>query len=444
MEHKLDKAYPKHQTGRFRNVKNLASVLLQVILFVTPWINWGGRQVVLLDVPGRKLHLFGWTFWPQETHFMFLLLVMAGLTLFCVTSLLGRVWCGYACPQTVFSHSFVMIERWIEGDRFRRLKLDRSDWTVDKVSRKLAKWSIWLGMSIYLGITFAGYYTPIRPLFLDFISGRAQTSTLMIIGFFTGVSMLFFGFLRGRFCATMCPYARFQGAMFDRDTVMVNYDEGRGEPRGKANDPEAGGCVDCGLCASVCPQGIDIRNGVQFECINCASCIDACDSVMDKLGRPRGLVRYVSENELEGSRTHWLRTRPAMYATAIVSVASIFAILLFGRTPLEMDAVRSSAGGVFARTADNRISNQYDVRLINKESPAKQVRLSLEGFEGAELVVPVNPMTLEAESTELIQVFVLVDGERVGPVHHFQIVATDVEHPEISRKVETTFLRGER
>lgn len=444
MEHKLNKTYPKHQIGRFRNLKNLSSVVLQLVLFVTPWINWGGRQMVLMDVPGRKLHLFGWTFWPQETHFIFLLLLMAGLTLFCVTALLGRIWCGYACPQTIFSHSFVMIERWIEGDRFRRLKLDRSSWNAEKVSRKLAKWSIWLGMSVYLGITFAGYYTPIRPLFMDFISGQAQPATLMLIGFFTAVSMLFFGFLRGRFCATMCPYARFQGAMFDRDTVMVNYDMTRGEPRGKANDPKAGGCVDCGLCVAVCPQGIDIRNGVQFECINCAACIDACDSVMDKLQRPRGLVRYASENEIEGSKTHWLRSRPMLYTTAILSAFTVFALLLAARNPLEMDAFRASEDGVFSRTTDNRISNQYDVQLINKQSPDRQILLSLEGFEGAELIVPVNPMTVNAESGESVRVFVLADGAKVAPVHHFQIVATDVAHPEFSRRVETTFLRGER
>lgn len=237
MEHKLSKAFPKHQTGKFRSIKNVTSVVLQLILFVTPWINWQGRQMILLDLPGRKLHLFGWTFWPQETHFLLLILLIAGLVLFFVTSLLGRIWCGYACPQTLFSHSFVMVERLIEGDRHRRVKLDKAPWKGEKISKELAKWSIWLGMSVYLGFTFAGYYTPIRALFADFVSGRAQTNTLLVVGFFTAVSMFFFGFLRGRFCTTLCPYARFQGAMFDRDTVMVNYDYTRGEPRGKPPIP---------------------------------------------------------------------------------------------------------------------------------------------------------------------------------------------------------------
>ena len=442
MEHKLSKAYPKHQTGRFRTTKNVTSIVLQLLLFVTPWINWGGRQMILADVPGRKLHLFGWTFWPQETHFIFLILVLAGLTLFFVTSLLGRMWCGYACPQTVLSHAFILVERIIEGDRFKRIKLDKSPWNVDKISKKVAKWSIWLGMSVYLGLTFAGYYTPMRALFQDFVSGHAQPGTLLVIGFFTVVSMLFFGYLRGRFCSTMCPYARFQGAMFDRDTIMVNYDMVRGEPRGKAKDPDAGSCVDCSLCVQVCPQNIDIRNGVQFECINCAACVDACDSVMLKLNRPKGLVRYASEAEIEGDKTRLLRGRPIMYAVAITLVMAVFGGLLTTRTALEMDVVRGRSNGVFSRAADGRVTNQYDVRLINKEAPEMQVELSLEGFDQAELIAPQNPMTLSAASSQVVKVFVLVDGEEIGPVRKFKFVATDVHDPNVKQQVETTFIRG--
>lgn len=444
MEHRLAKAYPKHQTGRFRTLKNGISVVLQLLLFVTPWINWNGRQMILMDLPGRKLHLFEWTLWPQETHFLFLLLVIAGLTLFFVTSLLGRLWCGYACPQTLLSHAFILVERIIEGDRHKRLKLAKSPWNKERISKFAAKCSIWLGMSVYLGLTFAGYYTPIRALARDFVSGDAQASTLLVIGFFTCVSLFFFGFLRGRFCATMCPYARLQGAMFDRDTVMVNYDYGRGEPRGKVKDPEAADCVDCSLCVAVCPQNIDIRNGVQFECINCAACVDACDSVMDKLGRPGGLVRYASEAEIEGDKTQWVRSRPIFYGVAILATASIFFALLNSRIPLDLDVVRDSKNGAFTRTADGRVSNQYNVRLINKESPETTIELALDGFDKAELVVPVNPMVLDAESSQVVKVFVLVKNEDVGPVHRFKITATDTSNPNVARAVETTFLRGGR
>ena len=254
MEHRLDKAYPKHQDGRFKNLKNLSSIVLQILLFVTPWISLRGRQLVLLDLPGRKLHLFGWTFWPQETLFIFLILLIAGITLFFVTAVWGRIWCGYACPQTLLSHSFILVERLIEGDRHKRIKLERGPWNFEKALKLLAKWSVWFVMSVFLGLTFAGYYTPIRPLFRDFVSGDAETGTLLFIGFFTAVSLLFFGYLRGRFCNTMCPYARLQGAMFDRDTVMVNYDFVRGEPRGKVKDPDAADCIDCKLCVQVCPS----------------------------------------------------------------------------------------------------------------------------------------------------------------------------------------------
>jgi cytochrome c oxidase accessory protein FixG len=442
MEHKLSKAYPKHQTGTFRSLKNTSSVILQLILFVTPWINWNGRQMLLLDLPGRKFHLFGWTFWPQETHFIFLLLMLAGLTLFFVTTVLGRLWCGYACPQTLFSHSFILVERIIEGDRFKRIKLDKSPWNKDKISKKVAKFSIWLGMSIYLGLTFAGYYTPIRELFSDFVSGSAHASTILVVGFFTVVSMVFFGFFRGRFCSTMCPYARLQGSMFDRDTVMVNYDMVRGEPRGKAKDPDAGSCVDCSLCVQVCPQNIDIRDGVQFECINCAACVDACDSVMNKLGRPEGLVRYASEREIEGGKTKFVRPRPAFYAAALICLVTAFGMLLASRQPLELDAVRDSKKGAFSQSADGRVTNQYNVRLINKQAPDLTVKLSLEGFDKAELIAPTNPLTLPAETSEVTKIFVLVKADDVRPVHHFKIVATDVNNQNVSQMVETTFLRG--
>ena len=444
MEHKLAKAHPRHQTGQWRSLKNVTSFVLQLLLFVTPWINWGGRQMILLDLPGRKLHLFGWTFWPQETHFMLLMLLMAGLTLFFVTAVLGRIWCGYACPQTIFSHSFVLVERLIEGDRHKRLRLEKAAWDSPKISKRLAKWSIWLGMSAYLGLTFAGYYTPIRALAKDLTTGDAHSSTLLIIGFFTAVSMFFFGFLRGRFCSTMCPYARLQGSMFDRDTVMVNYDYLRGEPRGKAKDKEAGSCVDCSLCVQVCPQNIDIRNGVQFECINCAACVDACDSIMTKVDRPLGLIRYASESEIEGDKTNWWRSRPIFYAVAMLGVMVVFAGLLQSRIPLELDAVRDAKNGAFSRTSDGKVSNQYNVRLINKESPASTIELSLDGFDKAELVVPVNPVDMDAESSQVTKVFVLVDAKDVGAVHRFKIVATDVNNPEIRREVETTFLRGSR
>ena len=330
----------------------------------------------------------------------------------------------------------------MEGDRHKRQKLDAAAWDSSKAFKKLTKWTIWLGMSAYLGLTFAGYYTPIRPLFAEILSGRIQSSTVLVVGFFTVVSLAFFGFFRGRFCSTMCPYARFQGAMFDRDTIMVNYDVSRGEPRGKAKDPDAGACVDCTMCVQVCPQNIDIRNGVQFECINCAACVDACDDIMLKLGRETGLVRYASEAEIEGDVTKVVRTRPILYGLAILAVATVFGLLLFHRLPLELDVVRDSGSGAFSQSADGRVMNQYSVRLTNKESPERAVQLSLDGFDKAELISPYNPVVLAPTTTEVVKVFVLVEQEQVKPVHTFRFVATDANDPNIQRTIETTFLRG--
>ena len=328
-----------------------------------------------------------------------------------------------------------MIERFIEGDRHKRMKLERGPWSSEKLTRISVKWSIWLAMSIFLGVTFAGYYTPIRPLFRELINGDAQTGTLLFIGFFATMSLLFFALLRGRFCSTFCPYARLQGAMFDRDTVMVSYDMVRGEPRGKLKDPEAADCVQ------VCPQNIDIRDGVQFECINCAACIDACDSVMEKVGQPLGLIRYASEAEIEGGETRFIRGSSLAYGFVLAVFVSALVYLFVGRIPLELDVVRADAG-VASQTADGRISNRYKVRIINKESPAMVVNLSLEGFEEAELISPHNPVMVPAESSEVVQVFVLVDEEKTPPVKRFSIVASDSADPRNEREVDVTFIRA--
>ncbi len=440
----MSKTYPRNSPGRFRSLRNVLSVMLQALLFITPWLQWGGRQAILMDVPGRKLHVLGWTFWPQETYFLLLILVSAALTLFFVTSLFGRVWCGYACPQTLFSQSFIMVERFIEGDAYKRIRLDNGPWNAEKLSKKVAKWSIWLGMSAFLGLTFAGYYTPIRPLAADLISGHAQPGTLAVIGFFTLVSLAFFGNFRGRFCTTMCPYARFQGSMFDRDSLIVGYDYNRGEPRGKAKDPESGSCVDCTMCVQVCPMGIDIREGQQFECITCAACVDACDSVMEKLGREGGLIRYCSQNELEGQSTQVVRTRPMVYAGLLAALFALSTFLLLNRSLVTLDVVRDGAAGPYTQTADGRVANLYNLRVINKQGPSRTFRLEVEGLPQAELLTNRNPVTVDGESSETIKVFVAVDPEEVGRITPIRFRLTQVDESERTIERKTTFLTGAR
>lgn len=437
----MGKVHPRHMPGRFRGFRNVLSVILQLLLFVTPWINWNGRQMLLLDVPGRKLHLLGWTFWPQETYFLLLLLIAAALTLFFVTSLLGRMWCGYACPQTLLSQAFIMVERFFEGDREQRLRLAKAPWDVQKTARTLGKYFVWLGMSVFLGLTFAGYFYPIRQMFSDILTGRAPLSTFGVVAFFTVVSFADFGFLRGGFCRTMCPYARFQGSMFDQDSLIVGYDAARGEPRGKVKDPKAGDCVDCNLCVQVCPMGIDIRKGLQFECIACAACADACDSIMAKVGRPEGLVRYASENELEGKPTRIVRPRPVVYFLLLTVVLSLLVGLLTTRSPIEMDVVRQVRHGqVFETTSDGRVSNMYNLKLINKEGRDRSLAIELEGFDGAELVAPQNPLTLPPESSQDMKIFLIHSGEGIPPVVHFRVRVYDTEQPTVARERESTFV----
>lgn len=407
--------HPQHVGGRFRNLKNGISVVLQALLFLTPWWLWKGQPVALVDLQGRKLHLFGTTFWPQETHLLLLLVLAAGLSLFLVSATLGRLWCGFACPQTLLSHAFIMVERLIEGDAYKRRRLDARPWK-ERFPKRLARLTVWLAMSVYLGITFAGYFAPIRQVIADLACGRPSP----LILFFTVVAMVFFGYLRGGFCTSLCPYARFQSVMTSPQTRMVAYDLQRGEPRGKVSDPGAADCTDCKACVRVCPMGIDIRDGFQFACINCASCIDACDHTMEGVGRPKGLVSFVSMEELQARQPkplgRWLRElgpRPALYAAALLATLSLLGYLTSTRAPYSLQVVRESAGTAVTTSFDGRSTNRYTLRVINRGSEPREVSFRLEGAPaGAELVMTENPARLPGESVSSLSALVLCPGQR--------------------------------
>jgi len=274
------------------------------------WVPWGNRQILLFDLPARRFHILWMTFYPQDFIYLALLLVMAAVSLLFFTALGGRLWCGYTCPQTLWTELFLWVERMTEGDRAKRIKLDKSPWNRDKLLRRGGKQVLWVGLALWTGFTFVGYFTPIRTLGSELLHlnlGSWETFWILFYGFATYGNA---GFLREQVCLYMCPYARFQGAMFDRDTLIITYDQARGEPRGgrpRGIDPRSkglGDCIDCTLCVQVCPTGIDIRDGLQYACIACGSCVDACDSVMDKMGYPRGLVRYTTE------KTRWKVSPP--------------------------------------------------------------------------------------------------------------------------------------
>ena len=365
------KVYPREVGGRFQRLRIAAVFWLLGMFYVFPWLRWDDHQAVLFDLPARKFHIFGLTFWPQDFFYMTWLLVMAGLTLFFVTALAGRLWCGYACPQTVWTEVFLWIERKVEGDRNRRMKLDAGPWNRDKIWRKSLKQFLWITFALWTGFTFVGFFTPIRELAVATAGFRLSGWEAFWIVFYGFATYGNAGYLREQVCKYMCPYARFQGAMFDRDTLVISYDDARGEPRGgrkKNADPKAlglGDCIDCVACVQVCPTGIDIRNGLQVGCIACAACIDACDAVMDKMAYPRGLIRYTTENSLAGKRARVLRPRTIAYATLLLALFSGFAWSVTHRSMLLAEIIRDR-NALWRPGPTGTIENSYTVKLVNK------------------------------------------------------------------------------
>ena len=370
------KVYPRDVSGRFNRLRVAAVFWLLGMFYLFPWLRWDGRQAVLFDLPARKFYVFGLSFWPQDFFYLALLLIIAGLTLFFFTAIAGRIWCGYACPQTVWTEAFLWMEQWTEGDRNKRMKLDAGPWTREKVLRKGGKHLLWLVFALWTGFTFVGYFTPIRDLgarLVPFDWGPSETFWVLFYALATWGNA---GFLREQVCKYMCPYARFQSAMFDRDTLVIAYDTQRGEPRGSRSrkvDPRAvglGDCIDCTLCVQVCPTGIDIRKGLQYECIGCAACIDVCDSVMDKVGYPRGLIRYGTEIGVERglSRSEmWgrvLRPRVLIYGAILAAVATAFVASVALRDPFKVDVVRDR-GSLARIVADGQVESHLEERDPN-------------------------------------------------------------------------------
>lgn len=385
------KIYPREVQGRFTRLRTAAVFALLGLYYLLPWMNWNGRQAILFDLPARQFHLFGLVMWPQDFIFLTLLLVIAGLTLFFSTAMAGRLWCGYACPQTVWTEVFLWMERAIEGDRARRLKLDRAPWSLDKLLRKGGKQVAWITFALWTGITFVGFFTPIRTLLPNafaFQLGPWETFWSLFYGFATYGNA---GYMREQVCKYMCPYARFQSAMFDKDTLVITYDAKRGEPRGsrpRGVDPRSrgqGDCIDCKACVQVCPTGIDIREGLQYECIACAACIDACDSVMDQVQSPRGLIRYTTQHALDGKATKLLRPRVIVYATILTVLCVVFVVALGMRKPLAMDVLRDRTAlyrEVVGPDGTQWFENAYELRVMNKDSIPHHYTLEVAGLEG--------------------------------------------------------------
>ena len=406
-----EKIFTRTIEGRFQRVRLYSGWPLLIGYLALPWLDWGDRQAVLFDLPARKFYIFGLTFWPQDFMLLAWLLIIAAFALFTFTSLVGRVWCGYTCPQTVWTATFMWVEQLTEGPRHARIRLDDAPWSIEKIAKRGAKHALWLGWAFLTGLTFVGYFTPIRALAVDVAMLNVGLVSAAWIFFFTAATYINAGWLREQVCLYMCPYARFQSAMFDKDTLIVSYDAKRGEPRGsrkRAARPEGlGDCVDCQLCVQVCPTGIDIRDGLQYECIGCAHCIDACDDVMRRVGYAPGLIRYTTENALAGAPTRLLRPRVIGYGVALTAMGIAFVVALLDRPLLGIDVIRDR--GELYHVDGDAIRNDYTLKIINKTQRAESIQLAVvaAGHQDVRLEGPAS-VPIDAGEVENVPVSLAV------------------------------------
>jgi cytochrome c oxidase accessory protein FixG len=439
------KIYPREIGGRFQRLRNLAVWVLLGLYYLLPWIPWDGRQSVLFDLPARKFYVFGLVFWPQDFFYLTWLLIILGLSLFFFTALAGRLWCGYACPQTVWTDVFMSIERRIEGDRNRRLKLDRGPWTGEKILRKGSKHVAWLLLALWTGFTFVGFFTPIQELATKVIGLSLGPWETFWVLFYSLATWGNAGFMREQVCKYMCPYARFQSAMFDRDTLIIAYDSGRGEPRGaraRTADYRARGlgeCIDCKACVQVCPTGIDIREGLQYECIACAACIDACDAVMDKMSYPRGLVRYTSQKGLEGGGSHVVRPRMIVYGGLLAALVVGFFVSISLRTPVGLDVMRDR-NALYRKLPDGTIENVYLLRILNKDTAPHRYVLAAAGLPGIEIDTGIAEHRVGPGEVYSVAARVRVPAAAAGGSHEIAIEVASSDAPKLTASRVARFL----
>lgn len=439
-----EKIYTKSFTGLFRNLRILGDSFLFLLFFGTAWINWNGRQAVLWDLPERKFYIFSQTIWPQDFMLLSWLLIICAFGLFFITVFGGRIWCGYACPQSVWTWIFMWVEKVIEGDRNQRMKLDKAPMSANKLLRKTAKHSLWLLIGLATGLAFVGYFSPIRQLVPNLLFGEADSWAYFWVGFFVVATYVNAGWLREQVCIHMCPYGRFQSVMFDKDTLIVSYDPRRGEKRGsrkKDADYKAeglGDCIDCKLCVHVCPTGIDIRDGLQIECIGCAACIDACDSIMDKMGYPRGLVSYTTEHNLSGNKTHLMRPRLIGYALALTAMSSLFVYTLMHRPLVALDVLKDRV--LYRENEEGRIENVYTLKVMNKAQHAQTYVIGVEGLEGLEFE---GKREVKAEEGEIVNlpVELSLDPEKLpSSTNTIRFTVEAVDNPEVHNSAESRFI----
>ncbi len=445
-----EEIYPREAKGRYATLRWVCVWLTQLVFYGLPWMSWNDRQAVLFDLGARKFYIFGIVLWPQDFVYLAALLIISAYGLFLVTAVGGRIWCGFACPQTVYTEIFMWIERHIEGPRSARMRLDREPWSAQKFARKSAKHGAWIAVALWTGFTFVAYFTPattLMPTVVTFGLGPWETFWILFYAFATYGNA---GWMREQVCKYMCPYARFQSAMFDKDTLIITYDQQRGEPRGpRGKKSEAakvqGDCIDCSMCVQVCPTGIDIRKGLQYECIGCAACIDACNSVMEKVDLPKGLIRYWTEHAMDERltpteiRKRVLRPRVLIYSALLLIIVGTFFTTLALRTPLKLDVLRDR-GALGREVEDGMVENVYRLQIMNATEVARRYTISVSGIDSIRLMTPVD-ISIDATGTRSVPVRVRIDdrkGQAGSNRIHFEVRAVD--DPTVRASEKAVFL----
>ena len=431
--------------GRFRNFKWFASCLWLLYL-IAPYIRWEGHQAILFNIPERQFHLFSITLWPQDIWMLSLVLILLAMTLFGVTAVAGRVWCGYFCFQTIWTDWFTWLEEKIEGTPVQRRKLDAAPWSLRKIRLKLFKHTLWLLISILTGVTFAAYFTDAFELWHSYLTFNAPQVAWVVVAVFVFGTYVFAGFMREQVCFWLCPYARIQSVMVDKDTVLPTYDEGRGEPRGKVRGKGSegrGDCIDCRLCVGVCPTGVDIREGMQEGCITCGMCIDACDSIMDKVNRPRGLIRYASEKEMAGEVLPPLFRRPRVIAYSTIFLLAVGGIV-YGLThipPVELSVVHARQP-LYIQMSNGMIENKYTIKALNKTSADRNFQLRVEGAPGVHIVGDAGAgIVLESGKMVPFHVFLAAEPAALkGEKMPLRLVLESIEPPAIRMEYDSVFI----
>ncbi len=444
------KIYPRAISGYYANVRWFMVWFTQVLFYGTAWLTWNDRQAVLFDLAARKFYIFGLVFWPQDFIYLAILLIISALLLFLVTAVAGRVFCGYACPQSVYTEIFMWIERVIEGDRSARIKLDGVPLSTHKVALKTAKHVVWIALALWTGFTFVGYFTPIQTLVDEVLSLALGPWQLFWILFYGLATYGNAGWMREQVCKYMCPYARFQSAMFDKDTLTVTYDTERGEPRGsrgKKIDYKSqglGACVDCNICVQVCPTGIDIRNGLQYECIGCALCVDACDQVMEKMDYPKRLIRYTTEHALANKLDHkgiiqrMLRPRILVYTGILTLIILISALSLVLRSPLKFDVIRDR--GLPRTTENGAIDNVYRLQIMNTQELPHHYSIEVSGIPGVAIISNAD-FDMPAATTKVIPARVRVPaGVAKKGSNRIIFTVRDLDNAKVTVSEKAAFL----